>query len=38
MKGLVTVGLDGTLQAMAAARWAAREAELRRARLLLLHA
>ncbi|MGG7569317.1 universal stress protein [Streptomyces sirii] len=38
MKDLVTVGLDGTLQSLSAAVWAAREAELRQARLRLLHA
>ncbi|MFI2184455.1 universal stress protein [Streptomyces sioyaensis] len=38
MKGLITVGLDGTLQSLSAALWAAREAELRQARLRLLHA
>ncbi|WP_328390265.1 universal stress protein [Streptomyces sp. NBC_00400] len=38
MKDLVTVGLDGTLQSLSAALWAAREAELRKARLQLLHA
>ncbi|AWN30550.1 universal stress protein [Streptomyces sp. NEAU-S7GS2] len=38
MKDLVTIGLDGTLQSLSAALWAAREAELRQARLRLLHA
>lgn len=38
MKDLITVGLDGTLQSLSAALWAAREAELRKARLRLLHA
>ncbi|MFE0376717.1 universal stress protein [Streptomyces inhibens] len=38
MKDLITVGLDGTLQSLSAALWAAREAELRQARLRLLHA
>ncbi|MER6841043.1 universal stress protein [Streptomyces platensis] len=38
MKDLITVGLDGTLQSLSAALWAAREAELRKARLQLLHA
>ncbi|MGD3113051.1 universal stress protein [Streptomyces sp. YGL11-2] len=38
MKDLVTVGVDGTPQALAAARWAAHEARLRQARLHLLTA
>ncbi|MGD3112760.1 universal stress protein [Streptomyces sp. YGL11-2] len=38
MKDVVTVGVDGTPEASAAVLWAAREAELRRARLRLLHA
>ncbi|WP_342593424.1 universal stress protein [Streptomyces inhibens] len=38
MKDLITVGPDGTLQSLSAALWAAREAELRQARLRLLHA
>ncbi|ANZ14560.1 universal stress protein [Streptomyces noursei] len=38
MQDVVTVGVDGTPEATAAVLWAAREAELRRARLRLLHA
>ncbi|MFJ9419187.1 universal stress protein [Streptomyces sp. NPDC101227] len=38
MKDVVTVGLDGTPESLAAARWAAHEARLRNARLRLLHA
>ncbi|WP_327228379.1 universal stress protein [Streptomyces platensis] len=38
MTDLITVGLDGTLQSLSAALWAAREAELRKVRLRLLHA
>ncbi|MEV6566906.1 universal stress protein [Streptomyces kronopolitis] len=38
MKDRVTVGLDGTPQSLSAALWAAQEAELREARLRLLHA
>ncbi|MEU3918246.1 universal stress protein [Streptomyces sp. NPDC029004] len=38
MTGTVTAGLDGSPQSVAAARWAAREAELRRDRLHLVHA
>ncbi|MFF5488644.1 universal stress protein [Streptomyces virginiae] len=38
MKNQVTVGLDGTPESTAAAHWAAGEAELRHARLDLVHA
>ncbi|MET9881831.1 universal stress protein [Streptomyces sp. NPDC006430] len=38
MTSRVTVGLDGSSQSAAAARWAAREAELRSASLDLVHA
>ncbi|KUL49666.1 hypothetical protein ADL22_08195 [Streptomyces sp. NRRL F-4489] len=38
MQDVVTVGVDGTPEATAAVLWAAHEAELRRARLRLLHA
>ena len=38
MTGTVTAGLDGSPQSIAAASWAAREAELRRDRLHLVHA
>ncbi|WP_438490153.1 universal stress protein [Streptomyces sp. S186] len=38
MKNVVTVGVDGTPHALAAARWAAREARLRQSRLRLLTA
>ncbi|AIA00773.1 universal stress protein [Streptomyces noursei] len=38
MKDVITVGVDGTPQALAAARWAALEARLRQARLRLLTA
>ncbi|MFG2139911.1 universal stress protein [Streptomyces sp. NPDC048650] len=38
MKDVITVGLDGTPESLSAARWAAREARLRAARLRLLHA
>lgn len=38
MQDVITVGVDGTPEATAAVVWAAREAELRRARLRLLHA
>ncbi|MFF4582645.1 universal stress protein [Streptomyces sp. NPDC001389] len=34
----ITVGLDGSPESAAAARWAAREAELRHARLRIVHA
>lgn len=34
----ITVGLDGSPESSAAARWAAREARLRRAKLRLIHA
>ncbi|MEU5302679.1 universal stress protein [Streptomyces noursei] len=38
MKDVVTVGVDGTPQALAAAQWAAHEARLRQSRLRLLTA
>ncbi|MHB6904445.1 universal stress protein [Streptomyces sp. DB-54] len=38
MKNVVTVGVDGTSQALAAARWAAHEARLRQSRLRILTA
>ncbi|MEU5208735.1 universal stress protein [Streptomyces sp. NPDC020742] len=38
MRNVVTVGVDGTPQALAAARWAAHEAQLRQARLRILTA
>ncbi|QHC23043.1 universal stress protein [Streptomyces sp. GS7] len=38
MKNVITVGVDGTPQALAAARWAAHEAQLRQSRLRLLTA
>ncbi|TJZ59381.1 universal stress protein [Streptomyces piniterrae] len=38
MKDVITVGLDGSPESMSAVLWAAREAELRQARLRLLHA
>ncbi|AJC52973.1 universal stress protein [Streptomyces sp. 769] len=38
MKDVVTVGVDGTSQALAAAQWAAHEARLRQSRLRLLTA
>ncbi|MEU9123256.1 universal stress protein [Streptomyces sp. NPDC048506] len=38
MRNVVTVGVDGTLQALAAARWAAHEARLRQSRLRILTA
>ncbi|MFI1202420.1 universal stress protein (plasmid) [Streptomyces sp. BHT-5-2] len=38
MQDVITAGVDGTPEATAAALWAAHEAELRRARLRLLHA
>ncbi|MGX1760301.1 hypothetical protein ACWIG5_25870 [Streptomyces lydicus] len=38
MKDLIAVGLDGTLQSLSAALRAAREAELRNARLRPVHA
>ncbi|MFE6691791.1 universal stress protein [Streptomyces sp. NPDC057743] len=38
MKNLITVGVDGTPQALAAAQWAAQEAKLRQCRLRLLTA
>ncbi|WP_411124070.1 universal stress protein [Streptomyces sp. x-19] len=38
MKDVIAVGVDGTPQALAAARWAAHEARLRQARLRLLTA
>ncbi|MFF5158367.1 universal stress protein [Streptomyces sp. NPDC000348] len=37
MSRTVTVGFDGSLESRAAAEWAAREAELRGSRLLLVH-
>lgn len=38
MSGTITVGLDGTDHAAAAADWAAQEAERRRSALRLVHA
>ncbi|MGD3110685.1 universal stress protein [Streptomyces sp. YGL11-2] len=38
MKNVITVGVDGTPQALAAAQWAAHEAQLRQSRLRLLTA
>ncbi|MFF3754641.1 universal stress protein [Streptomyces sp. NPDC002018] len=38
MTAVVTVGLDGTPESLSAARWAAREAELRHATLRMTHA
>ncbi|WP_431046063.1 universal stress protein [Streptomyces sp. P1-3] len=38
MEDVVTVGLDGSAESLAAARWAAREADRRRLTLRLLHA
>ncbi|MFD0231052.1 universal stress protein [Streptomyces decoyicus] len=38
MKDVITVGVDGTPESLSAILWAAREAQLRRARLRLLHA
>lgn len=38
MKDVITVGLDGTPESLAAAVWAAQEAALRKVRLRLLHA
>ncbi|WP_405835921.1 universal stress protein [Streptomyces platensis] len=38
MKDVITAGVDGTPESLSAIRWAAEEAQLRRARLRLLHA
>lgn len=38
MKDVITAGVDGTPESLSATLWAAQEAQLRRARLRLLHA
>ncbi|MFB6438028.1 universal stress protein [Streptomyces sp. NPDC056411] len=38
MEDVITAGVDGTPESLSAVRWAAQEAQLRRARLRLLHA
>jgi nucleotide-binding universal stress UspA family protein len=38
LRSVVVVGVDGSPESVVAARWAAREAESRHQRLLLIHA